>query len=425
MSILPPEAVESLPGPEWLRRLRAETLARCATLSWPTTEPEEWRYSRIGHFDPERWNLDQIPGGGSLATAEEVATRWLGTGEAAVLVSGAAIRVAGAPGVLIEDLSADGSAEVALEGADTSDLFRASHIAATAHPLRISVPAGAQVSAPVVVVHSADTTNGVTAPHIEVEVGADAECTLIEVHRVDVDHLVIPDTTVRVGAAARVRHLVLIDHGPRTWQVGRVRAVVERDATYRLFTAALGGDFARLRVDCELVGRGAAGNLSAVYFGDEEQMIDLRTFQSHVAPDTTSNLLFKGAVAGRSHAVYTGLIRIGADARGANAHQTNRILKLSEHAWAESVPNLEIENNDVRCSHASAVGPVDPDQSFYLESRGVPTDAAERLVVAGFFEEVVEQVSDTPILARLRALLSEKVSGFEPVGLTASQGAPV
>ena len=119
-------------------------------------------------------------------------------------------------------------------------------------------------------------------------------------------------------------------------------------------------------------GRGATGDLLAVYFGEGDQTLDFRTFQDHDAPDTTSNLLFKGAVGGHSRSVYTGLIQVEKEARGTNAFQTNRNLKLSDHAWAESVPNLEIENNDVHCSHASTVGPVDEEQRFYLESRGVP-----------------------------------------------------
>jgi Fe-S cluster assembly protein SufD len=120
-------------------------------------------------------------------------------------------------------------------------------------------------------------------------------------------------------------------------------------------------------------------------------MRDLRTFQDHLDRDTTSNLAFKGAVGGRAHAVYTGLIRIHPEARGSNAEQSNRIMTLSDEAWAESVPNLEIEHNDVRCAHASTVGPVDADQRFYLESRGVPTEVAERLIVAGFFDEVLDR----------------------------------
>ena len=145
--------------------------------------------------------------------------------------------------------------------------------------------------------------------------------------------------------------------------------------------AAFGGEYARLRTDCRLVGRGASGNLVSLYFGDGHQMLDFRTFQDHAAPDTTSDLLFKGAVDDDSHSVYTGLIRVRPTARGTNAFQTNRNIKLSDRAWAESVPNLEIENNDVRCSHASTVGPIDDEQRFYLESRGVPPDggrAADR-----------------------------------------------
>src|SRR3954454_6391156 len=108
-------------------------------------------------------------------------------------------------------------------------------------------------------------------------------------------------------------------------------------------------------------------------------MHDIRTLQHHVAPMTTRNLLFKGPVEGGAASVYTGLIHIGKQASGVNAFQTNRNVKLSEGAWAHSDPNLEIENNDVRCSHASTVGPVDEDQAFYLESRGIVPAVAERL----------------------------------------------
>ena len=114
----------------------------------------------------------------------------------------------------------------------------------------------------------------------------------------------------------------------------------------------------------------------ALYFAGGEQMHNFRTIQDHDAPHTTSDLLFKGAVQDSARSVYTGLIRIRPHARGTSAFQTNRNLTLSEGAWAESVPNLEIETNDVRCSHASTVGPIDADQRFYLESRGIPTSIA-------------------------------------------------
>ena len=165
-----------------------------------------------------------------------------------------------------------------------------------------------------------------------------------------------------------------------------------------------------MRTDCHLVGRGATGNLSAVYFGHESQTLDFRTFQKHDAPHTNSNLLYKGAVGGHSRSVYTGLIRVEKDARGTNAFQTNRNLKLSETAWAESVPNLEIETNDVKCSHASTVGPVDEDQVFYLESRGIPTETAERLIVAGFFDEVLEDFPVSAVVPLIDDVIDQRLN---------------
>src|SRR5207302_10702368 len=175
-----------------------------------------------------------------------------------------------------------------------------------------------------------------------------------------------------------------------------------------------GGAHAAVRTDCRLVGRRATGRLRAVYFGEAQQMLDFRTFQDHAAPDTTSSLLFKGAVGGESRSVYTGLIRVRKNARGTNAFQTNRHIKLSEGAWAESVPNPETENNDVRCSHASAVGPIDADQRFHLESRGVPTPIAERLVDTGFFDEVLSGLPVPEAAAALRTLVAGKLDRQVP-----------
>ena len=130
---------------------------------------------------------------------------------------------------------------------------------------------------------------------------------------------------------------------------------------------------------------------------------------SHPDPQTTSDLLFKGAVAGTAKSVYTGLIRVRKEAAGTNAFQTNRNLVLSEGAHADSVPNLEIEANDVRCSHASAVGPIDSEQLYYLESRGVPPDIAERLIVLGFFDEVIDRLPVGPFERELRTDIAGKL----------------
>jgi Fe-S cluster assembly protein SufD len=139
-------------------------------------------------------------------------------------------------------------------------------------------------------------------------------------------------------------------------------------------------------------------------------MHDFRVIQEHLAPHTTSDMLFKGAVQDRARSVYTGLISIAENARGTNSNQTNRNLTLSEGAWAESVPNLDIRNNDVKCSHASTVGPIDADQRFYLESRGLPPEVAERLVVLGFFDEVIAQVPVADLADELRARVADRLN---------------
>jgi Fe-S cluster assembly protein SufD len=185
---------------------------------------------------------------------------------------------------------------------------------------------------------------------------------------------------------------------------------VGRDATLRTSAVALGGDYARLRSEALLTGSGAESDQLAVYFGDGTQMLDFRTLQDHAAPNTRSDLLFKGAVEDTARSVYSGLVRLRPDAKKANASQTNRNLVLSEGASAESIPNLEIEANDVRCSHASTVGPIDDEQLYYLESRGIPPEEAERLIVLGFFDDVFERL---PVGALTRGLRRSVVDKLE------------
>ena len=191
-----------------------------------------------------------------------------------------------------------------------------------------------------------------------------------------------------VGDDAHVRYLSVQEHGPRTWQVALQRAHLGRDATLRSSAVALGGDYARLRSESRLDGAGSESDLLAVYFGDGDQMLDFRTLQDHDAPHTRSNLLFKGAVEDHARSVYSGLVRLRPHAQQSEAYQTNRNLVLTEGAGAESIPNLEIEANDVRCSHASTVGPIDEDQRYYLATRGIPPEEADRLIVLGFFDDV-------------------------------------
>jgi Fe-S cluster assembly protein SufD len=316
-------------------------------------------------------------------------------------------------GVGIGSLSdADGGQDAlgSVAGAAT-DLFGHLNDAFSADPVLVSVPAGVAVDAPIVVAHWTETAGLAVAPRLVVQVGADAEVQVVDVQASPdgVDVLALPLVELDAAPSARLGYANVQVLGDRTWQVGRQVARAGAQATLRSFAGAFGGEYARLRTDCRLDGRGATGDLLAAYFGTGDQTLDFRTFQDHAAPDTTSDLLFKGALDDRSRSVYTGLIQVRPNARGTNAVQTNRNVKLSPDAWAESVPNLQIENNDVRCAHASTVGPIDEDQRFYLESRGVPPEVAERLIVSGFFDEVLAALPVPAVEPLLRRLLDERL----------------
>jgi Fe-S cluster assembly protein SufD len=343
-----------------------------------------WRYSRVAELDLDAFS----PGPGSTSVEQGDVGRTV-VGSASALDDGEA---------LLGALPADG------------DAFTWLHHALLGDPIVIDVPAGCHVAQPIVVRHQGAAAGQAWAPHLVVRAGADSEVRVVEVFEGGGAGLLVPGTTVVLDAAARVGYVGVQQLDRGAWSIGELDLSAESQASVTAGLAGFGGDYTRVRTDCRLVGRGATGDLLAAYFGDGDQTLDYRTFQDHAAPDTTSNLLFKGTVSDRSRSVYTGLIRVGKDARGTNAFQTNRNIKLSEDAWAESVPNLQIENNDVHCSHASAVGPIDEEQRFYLESRGVPTNVAERLIVAGFFAEVFDLFPANSLRDDLDAAVAAKLT---------------
>ena len=341
--------------------------------SLPTPQEEIWRYSRIDELDLGAYT----PG-----PTEAAVSGWTPVADAAI----------------------DG-----LEPA--ADVF-AELNAGLAAPVVLRIPPGHAAADPIEVVWRAPSDGAAVFPRLIVETGPDADVTIVERFTSDdVSALVVPVTELRAGPGARLRYLATNELGPRVWQIAHQVGRAERDSYTLLATVALGGYYARVRTDARLDGAGATGEQVAAYFGAADQMHDFRTLQDHAAAKTTSDLLFKGAVEDHARSVYTGLIRVRKDAPGTNAFQTNRNLKLSEGAWADSVPNLEIENNDVRCSHASAVGPIDADQRFYLESRGVPPATAERLIVLGFFDEVLERLPAPHVVPELRRAIAAKFDG--------------
>lgn len=290
---------------------------------------------------------------------------------------------------------------------DVFDELNAAHAAT----VEVHVPAGRVLVEPVVVTHHVTGDGAAVFPRLVVHAGADSEFTVVERFESDpgVRALVVPRFVLVAGPAARVSYLAANLLAESVWLLAHQQATGERDSTTLLSTVALGGDYARVRTDARVVGQGATTRQVALFYADGHQMHDFRTLQDHIAPRTNSDLLFKGAVQDEAKSVYTGLIRIGEDAKGSVAYQTNRNLTLSEGAWAESVPNLDIRTNDVKCSHASTVGPVDEEQRFYLESRGIPPEVAERLVVLGFFDDVLAALPVGTLRDDLRARVIAKL----------------
>ena len=376
-----PDAARSLAGPSWLQARRTDAAERVAATAWPTIEEELWRYSRIDQLDLSLMSLGQ-----ALTTIDD--------GDRFVV-----------------DLDPDMWCSIM---ANPLDLFADLNNAFADAPIVIRVPRGGVGSSPIVITHHLPV--GLASfPRLIIDADENAEVTVIEKFVGGSGGLVAPVMELRAAQSARVRYQAVNQLDRDTWLIANQVARGERDSTTVLATVALGGSYARVRTDARLQGQGAHGEQIGVSFGEGDQMLDLRVTQTHAAPKTTSDLLFKGAVQDRARSVYTGLIHIEPNARGSRAFQTNRNLKLSPEAWADSVPNLDIENNDVKCSHASTVGPIDEEQRFYLESRGVPPEIADRLIVLGFFDEVIDKLPAQVLSAELRAEVAGKLDR-RPVG---------
>jgi Fe-S cluster assembly protein SufD len=418
------DAARSLGGPDWLVARRVAASERLGTLEWPSPTEEIWRYSRIDDFDPARYRPvpaeelnepgdERAPGGGPWAAEAGVRAATI------VVRDGRVVRheidpALEAKGLRVCDIAmCDDELVQRMLGSvasETEDTFTVMHDAFLAGGAFIYVPDGVVVEQPIVVLHWSEGTGVASFPHTLVVMGERAEATVLDrFGSPETEHFSNAVTELVVGDAAHLRYLSLQEHGARTWHLGFQRAHVGRDATLRTSAVALGGEYARLRSEARLIGQAAESDQLAVYFGDNEQMLDFRTLQDHDAPWTNSNLLFKGAVEDEARSVYSGLVRLRKSAQKSVAHQTNRNLVLTEGAGAESIPNLEIEANDVRCSHASTVGPIDDDQLYYLESRGIPPAEAERLIVLGFFDDVFARLPVSALTQRLRGTVIDKL----------------
>ena len=227
----------------------------------------------------------------------------------------------------------------------------------------------------------------------EVE-GQTLHCGIVEIH---------------VGPAANLRFVELQSWGEHVWNFSHERARVERDANLDWIFGAVGSRLTKNFSDLDLNGTGSSGRMSGFYFTDGRQHLDHDTQQNHLAPHTTSDLLFKGALKDRSRSVWQGMIYVAPGAQKTDGYQANRNLTLSPTARADSIPGLEILADDVRCTHGATVGKIDPNHLFYLQSRGIPRIEAERLVVEGFFDPIMQRIPFEGVRERFQAAIREKM----------------
>ena len=289
-----------------------------------------------------------------------------------------------------------------------SEKFAALNAAFTAGGALLYVPAGVEIAAPFVVNHAAAGADAAVFPHTLVILGDNAKATVVE------NFVTAPPggpgfaSGVNDLFAGPGAHLTYV--GTQNWSRDTLAfqlnsTVAQRDARVLSLNVHLGGRQARHESHSRLQGPGAFSEMLALTVARGAQEFDQRTLQSHQAPHTGSNLLYKNALLDRARTIFSGLIIVDPEAQKTDAYQSNRNLLLSDEAEANSLPGLEIQANDVRCTHGATSGHVDDEQMFYLESRGIPPPVARELLVYGFFEEVLAKLEDEALHASLRDLI--------------------
>ena len=217
---------------------------------------------------------------------------------------------------------------------------------------------------------------------------------------------------VHVGAGAQLRFVELQSLGENVWNFTHERAKVGQDANLDWVFGAIGGRLTKNFSDLDLVAPGAVGKMSGFYFTEHDQHMDYDSQQNHLAPHTTSDLLFKGALIDQSRAVWQGMIYVAPGAMKTDGYQANRNLILSRKARADSIPGLEILADDVRCTHWATGSKMDADQVFYLKARGIPEVEAERLIVEGFFDQIMQRIPFEGVRERFQQAIHDKMNRY-------------
>jgi Fe-S cluster assembly protein SufD len=365
----------------------------------PNSKDEQWRYVDAGQelaAAPLAGGGVPMPPGAFLsALTDRAASVTIVDGDVVDVESGDPVEVS-----RLSDLDDEALGRVLDLFEPDRDKFAAARAAFGIDGVGVKVPAGAEVADPIVIDVQA-TRPGASFPYVSIETGTNSECSVVVVYRSapDVDVILSPQVGIHVGDGARVRFVGVQTLDFAATGVVHQRAILGRDATIKLGEVGLGGRLGRLDLIVDHVGDGCSSEVVGVYFGEGDQTLDYRLLLHHQGKRTSSDVLLKGAVEDSAQSVFTGLLKIDKDAVRTSAFETNRNLVLSENAKAHSVPNLEIECDDVICGHGSSVGPLEEEHRYYLMSRGIPRAKAEQMLIRGFFQEIIDRLPVSGVAA--------------------------
>jgi Fe-S cluster assembly protein SufD len=385
--------------------MRPELLERYQALPMPTTKDEAWRFTDLKGFDPDSFGHD---GGQTPAMSPAPMLDLAVSGIATVNEGG--LEIERAPeGITFEPL-ADHPRLHELVGWD--EKFAAHNAALWEHGLLVVVPRGVVLEEPLYVRIANSIDGGSLFWRLLVIAEEGARFSLIEEYasaRPDVAGYSNAVVELFVEQGAKLEYVSLQNLSQETWHFASHHARVDRDAELDWVAGGFGSKKGKIRIQNDLAGPGAVSRVTGAYFADAEQHLDYDTFQEHIAPNTESDFKFKGALRDEASTVWRGMIRVERDAQKTNAYQENRNLLLSKSAHADSIPGLEILANDVRCTHGATLGQVDREQLFYLMARGLSRAEAERLIVRGFFQDVLDRIELEPVREALGDALEARI----------------
>ena len=392
-------------------------MAEAATLALPTFKGRAgWEFTDLGDFSLEAWQ--PAPANGTGYVAAPLLEPPPGAIELVQVdgASGDGIAVEDGPVVLPLSVARERHPELVEPHLGTivpdDDAFTALNSSAWESGAFVWVPKGVRVEAPILL--TAVTATAGTILHrrvlIVLEEGAEAE--VWEQYVSGGPDATVLNTVVelRVGQNAKLRYVCGQELNERSWIFGAQRAEVARDGALDWVALGFGSARGRVRMETLLDGPGADAKVTGAYAPHGRQHVDFTTTQEHGAPNTTSDLAFRGILADRSSAVWRGMIKVDPGAQQTDAFQVCRNLLLSKKAHADAIPGLEILANDVRCTHAAAVAQIDREQLFYLRSRGLDKPKAQRLVIEGFMAELIERFAEGQTRDALRAAIEKRLA---------------